>query len=155
MYHATCFQLMWINWIYYHTNKLTPFSPISFSVDQLVWAIKRLTLYGFGDNQAHEWRILQYIFRSRLPCCPLYTLRHHNFHVLADSFFGIAQVGFTLVVLTTLFQFSDWIVTRYLDVFQPKETEFGVKNIKRIWDRAPPWPWTRIFRYFCAALSHF
>ena len=45
-----------------------------------------------------------------------------------------------VVVLKTWFQFSDWIVTRYLDVFQPKETEFGVKNIKKVWDRAPPRP---------------
>ena len=44
----------------------------------------------------------------------------------------------TVVVLKTLFQFSDWIVTRYLD--EPKETEFGVKNIKKNWDRAPPRP---------------
>ena len=49
-------------------------------------------------------------------------------------------VAASLVVLKTLFQFSDWIVTRYLDVFQPKETEFGVKNIKKFWDRAPPRP---------------
>ena len=53
-----------------------------------------------------------------------------------------------LTVSRKLFQYSDWILKRILYVFQPKESDYEVKNIKKIRDRGPYWPGMSIFAIF-------
>ena len=54
----------------------------------------------------------------------------------------------TLTVSRKLFQYSDWILKRILYVFQPKESDYEVKNIQKIRDRGPYWPGMSIFAIF-------
>ena len=53
-----------------------------------------------------------------------------------------------ITVSRKLFQYSDWILKRILYVFQPKESDYEVKNIQKIRDRGPYWPGMSIFAIF-------
>ena len=46
----------------------------------------------------------------------------------------------TLEAFIFTFQYLEWIRGDIYDVFSPKDSKSGLKNIKILWDHGPTWP---------------
>ena len=57
--------------------------------------------------------------------------------VAKERYSSISCAGNAFIVT---FQYLEWIRGDIYDVFSPKDSKSGLKNIKKFWDHGPTWP---------------